>query len=1537
MREICIHGHFYQPTRVDPWTDIVDAQPSAAPFTDWNHRIAAECYAPNAAARLLDGEGRTRATKNTYTAMNFDFGPTLLSWLEKERPVLLNALRAADRDSVAVFGRGSAIAQPFHHPILPLCDDQDRKTEIQWGLTYFERIFDRPAEGIWLSETAVDTPTLETLVDHGVEFVILAPHQIEAIEDAQTGTWRDVSQHETANRGFRIPLPSGRHIVVVAYDSALSHAVAFDGLLHSGDKFANRLAEASKDTGFVLIGTDGESYGHHHPFGEMALAYAQEQLEARSDCRLTNVASWLQRNPPQTNARIREESSWSCAHGVGRWSKDCGCKVDSQRGWHQKWRGPFREALEGLRDAARSALANDGSLLFADPDTARNDYAEVIGRPLKFAAWYEKHAGPQADAKKARQWLEIHRRLLAMFTSCAWFFDEVTGLEPLQNIRLAAAAIGQLKTLCGVDLSEDFEKALAAIPGNLGTDKLVQTLHDNLTPSVKEAKNQSGISVDDRRAGVLQPISALGGPGPIGDLDGAIAFVDWLVDAGVGLWQVLPLVPTDAHGSPYSSWSTMSGNPDLVGLSWCIRAGLLPSHARLPRYERVDYDATLQTKRPLVLQAAQSLLDQPGHPWSADLQRFISTKKWAKDAALFYALKQSNNGTAWWTWPEAYRLRDADTLANAESTLKDDIQVWCAALFLFERQWAEVRSYAASRGIRLVGDAPIYVGQDSVDVWANQSLFLLDEKGLPERVAGVPPDAYSDTGQRWGNPLFNWDVMAQNKHQWWTERIERLLEHCDAMRVDHFIGFSRYWTVDASEETALNGEWTKGPGRRLFDDVEEALGPLPLIAEDLGSVDEGTVELRDALGLPGMRVLQFGLDSNPENQHHPDNHPELCVAYTSTHDSTPCRGWWQHQSEDEKQRIGLGQNPDEAVRNMVDMTLQSPAFWAIIPLQDLLGLGDEARMNQPGTVGGNWSWRQPARDLDPEIARDLRLRVRRSGRLVPQAFRSDSAPTIGGGARSGLNGERVAYFCMEYGLSHDLPIYSGGLGVLAGDIVKAASDQHRDFIAIGILWDEGYFVQDIDENGLQSARYVATPRHRMRPTGVRVHVDIGGESVAVTAWRVLHLGSVELLLLEPVAEEHRWITQRLYGGSGYDRVAQEVLLGVGGVRVLRELGIPIDVYHFNEGHALFAGFELLRENMTDGTSFEDAVTKVRADTVFTTHTPVPAGNEVHSLDRLIEVGANVAELSREQLIQIGGDPFQMTPAALRLSRKANAVAELHGETAREMWADVEGAAPIVAITNGVHMGTWQDAVLADHARRSDWESMWDRHQQHKRDLLVEIRDRVGSHFREDGLLIGFARRAATYKRATLLIRDRDWLESRFNNDGLQFVFAGKAHPHDKYGQAFIKELVEASRDYPNNLVFLPNYDMHLGALLTRGTDVWLNNPIRPKEASGTSGMKAAANGVLNLSILDGWWAEGCSHGVNGWGVDAPPAGVDVDQHDREALQNLVVDDVLAAYQDRDRWLKMMQASIGSASKNFSADRCVQRYFEELYGSQLTAK
>ena len=1302
MREICIHGHFYQPLRANPWTGHIDPQASAAPFLDWNERINAECYAPNGAARLLDENGQTRATRNTYGYINFNFGPTLLKWLKENHNVVLNQLRQADRDSQARFGRGSAIAQPYHHSILPLCDDADRVTEVRWGLRTFEMCFGRKAEGMWLAETAVDTASLSVLADEGVEFVILAPHQVDAIADAQ-GNWQTVGTNEVINRAFIIDLPNGQSITAVMYDDRVSQAVAFEGLLHNGDYFANRLAEASVDTGFVLIATDGESYGHHHYHGEMALAYAQEQLEARGDCRLTNVASWLSRNPATVKGRLVERSSWSCPHGVGRWSEDCGCKMDHSRDWHQAWRPVLRATLESVRDQARDALSKLGATLFKDAAQARDSYVDVLLATTSFDDWYAVHAGKKPNAEQARTWLEIQKNLLAMFTSCAWFFDDVTGLEPVQNIRLATAAMEQLRTLCGVDLLTEFKQTVDNIPANLDTKVLLDAIEATLEGKAEIDDQVMGISPEDRRAGVLQPISALGGSGPIGDLDDATAFIDWLVEAGAGIWQFLPLVPTDDLGSPYSSWSTLSGNPDLVGLGWCVRHGLLPTGTRLPRSEAVDYAQVRENKRPLILEAARTLVNQPSHLWFAEYEAFASKAQWAKDAATYYAVKKANDNAPWWSWPAGLKQADATALTTAQSEYEEDYKTWLAALFLFERQWSEVRAYATSRGVKLVGDMPIYVGQDSVDVWVNQSLFQLDSNGRPTHVAGVPPDAYSETGQRWGNPLFDWNAMKADGYEWWIARMSRAIEHCDALRVDHFIGFARYWSVDAAEETALGGRWIEGPGRAVFDAIRARLGRLPLVAEDLGSVDETTIALRDALDLPGMKVMQFSFDAESSNPHKLANHPARSVVYSSTHDSPTARGWWESQGADTQNWLDLGTNGVDAAKAQVDMALASPGCWSIIPLQDVLCLDNSARMNTPGTAYNNWIWRQSKRHLDMDVATELRGRIRRAGRLIPQATRPDSAPTIAAGSRSNCDGPRIAYFCMEYGINAQLPIYSGGLGVLAGDIVKAASDQNRDFIAIGMLWGEGYFVQDIDSEGRQMPRYIPTPRSQLRPTGVRVDVKIGSDVMPITAWRVLNLGSVELLLLEPIQEEHRWVTQRLYGGSAYDRVAQEVLLGVGGVRVLRALGLPIDVYHFNEGHALFAGFELLREEMEDGHSFETSIERVREQTIFTTHTPVPAGNEVHPLQLLFDVGANVDTLSWEQLKQIGGDPFQMTPAALRLCRQANAVAQLHGETAREMWKDISDAAPIVAITNGVHMGTWQDPVLAGHARRGHGE------------------------------------------------------------------------------------------------------------------------------------------------------------------------------------------------------------------------------------------
>jgi starch phosphorylase len=518
---------------------------------------------------------------------------------------------------------------------------------------------------------------------------------------------------------------------------------------------------------------------------------------------------------------------------------------------------------------------------------------------------------------------------------------------------------------------------------------------------------------------------------------------------------------------------------------------------------------------------------------------------------------------------------------------------------------------------------------------------------------------------------------------------------------------------------------------------------------------------------------------------------------------------------------------------------------------------------------------------------------------------------------------RVAYFCMEFGLGEDLPVYAGGLGILAGDVIKAAGDLRLPLTGVGIFWSEGYTVQRLTPAGGVVDEHPAVARGALLATGAVVNVRIRGRDVPITAYRVDREGLAPLYLLEPVEEAERWITRRLYGGAGDDRVAQEIVLGVGGVRILRALGIPVDLYHFNEGHAVLAALELLRERTEGGATWEEALRATRAEVVFTTHTPVAAGNEIHRLELLADLG-----VAPERLAALGGDPFSMTVAGLRLSTTTNAVAELHGATARKMWAHVEDAAPIVAVTNGVHPPTWQDErVRVGYARGALWEA----HQQVKRELLALIRARTGQTLREDRLLVGFARRAAAYKRADLIFRDPARLGALLAAQRLQLVFAGKAHPHDGEGKKIIAQLHAAARQHEGSIVFLENYDIGVGQKLTRGCDVWLNTPRRPMEASGTSGMKAAMNGVLNVSVLDGWWPEGCQHGVNGWQIGDGFEGPGQDAHDGRALMDALEGQVIPTYEnDRARWTQMMAASIEMSQWRFSSYRMLEDYYDRVY-------
>jgi starch phosphorylase len=524
---------------------------------------------------------------------------------------------------------------------------------------------------------------------------------------------------------------------------------------------------------------------------------------------------------------------------------------------------------------------------------------------------------------------------------------------------------------------------------------------------------------------------------------------------------------------------------------------------------------------------------------------------------------------------------------------------------------------------------------------------------------------------------------------------------------------------------------------------------------------------------------------------------------------------------------------------------------------------------------------------------------------------------------------RVAYFCMEFGLSEALTIYSGGLGVLAGDFLRSAHALGMPLVGVGIAWGDGYTAQRIGKDGHPEDHPVKLDRTLLQREKPVVHVTINGRDVPLAIYRVDQFENAPLYLLEPVEDRDRWITRRLYGGGADDRVAQELVLGVGGVRALEALGQRIDLYHFNEGHAVFAGLELIRKRRQAGLGFEAAWKLVRQHIVFTTHTPVDAGNEKHEYEVLRRVGAKIG-FTQHELERIGGRPFNMTVAGLRLASRANAVAELHGETARKMWSHVGDAAPIGAITNGVDHRVWQD----DRIRRAPSDAtLEDAHHAAKRDLLIEVELRTGVRLEPDQLLVGFARRATAYKRATLLFHDRPRSEALLTSGKLQLVFAGKNHPKDAGGRAIIAELHELQKRHPKQIVFLPDYDLRLGRLLTRGCDVWLNTPRRPLEACGTSGMKAAMNGVLNLSILDGWWVEGCVHGKTGWKIGDERVHEDeaaADTADGAALHDLIEGEVLPAFADRPRWLGMMRASIEMAVTRFSADRMVRDYYRTLY-------
>lgn len=505
------------------------------------------------------------------------------------------------------------------------------------------------------------------------------------------------------------------------------------------------------------------------------------------------------------------------------------------------------------------------------------------------------------------------------------------------------------------------------------------------------AHSSDEIGRDERRvAGVLLHPTSLPGRYGIGDLgDELFAFLDWAASAGLRLWQVLPLNPPGYGNSPYGCVSSFAGNPMLVSPQRLLQDGLLSPEAlgQPPEFtiDRVDFDRVV-TWKTQVLRESWRRFDAASEELRSAFDEFVEgdeQEHWLDDFALFMALKERNGGAPWWSWDRKLSQRNAKAIERARASLADSVLFHKYVQFLFCRQWQTVREAAAARGIRIVGDVPIYVAHDSADVWANRRLFQLDERGEPTVVAGVPPDYFSATGQRWGNPLYRWDVMASTHYRWWIDRVKTSLRFADIVRLDHFRGFAAYWEVPASEPTAMHGKWMPGPGLELFDAIRDALGgTLPLIAEDLGFITPEVHALRQAIGVPGMKILQFGF-GQPDSPHLPHRFEAETVVYTGTHDNDTALGWFESAPHEERElaRMYLGDDCRDIAWALVRAAFTSVAQMAIVPAQDILSLGSEGRMNLPGAEHGNWSWRLAPGALTHEHADRLRRLAEITGRV----------------------------------------------------------------------------------------------------------------------------------------------------------------------------------------------------------------------------------------------------------------------------------------------------------------------------------------------------------------------------------------------------------------------------------------------------------------------------------------------------------------------------------------------------------------------------
>jgi alpha-amylase/alpha-mannosidase (GH57 family) len=490
-RFICIHGHFYQPPRENAWLEEIEVQDSAAPYHDWNERVSAESYAPNSASRILDDRDRIVDIVNNYASISFDAGPTLLGWMERSSPEVYQAILDADKKSRIRFrGHGTAMAQAYNHMIMPLATSRDKRTQVMWGICDFESRFGRKPEGMWLPETAVDLESLDIMAEHGILFTVLAPHQASEVREIAAGEWQDASGGRIdPRRAYLCRLPSGRTIAIFFYDGPIAHDIAFGNLLRNGGLFAQRLVSAfSEEKGraeLAHIATDGETYGHHHRFGDMALAYALRYLEENGLAEITVYGDHLERFPPADEVRIVENTSWSCCHGLERWQSDCACSSGAHSGWNQEWRSPLRKAMDWLGAKAAGIFESGLGPYARDPWAARDDYIRVVldrspeSVESFFARYIERRLSPQ-DKIKVLKLLEMARHAMLIFTSDGWFFDDISNVETVQVIQYAARVMQLARDVAGVDLEPEYvgilEEAKSNVPRHKNGAVVFETL-----------------------------------------------------------------------------------------------------------------------------------------------------------------------------------------------------------------------------------------------------------------------------------------------------------------------------------------------------------------------------------------------------------------------------------------------------------------------------------------------------------------------------------------------------------------------------------------------------------------------------------------------------------------------------------------------------------------------------------------------------------------------------------------------------------------------------------------------------------------------------------------------------------------------------------------------------------------------------------------------------------------------------------------------------------------------------------------------------